>query len=130
MSRKISFIVISFLCEFTTWDFCASIGVVFGIPNQVVFHPSMDVDGLSIWVCGFQIYWIVSTLHCFNHSFFSESTTRFVFLGSLSLNTYFLVTLLFVVRLTSTTFTSTMIVYVSTTGWTFVTIIDETFFAS
>jgi hypothetical protein len=35
-----------------------------------------------------------------------------------------------VLRLTSTTFTSTMIVCVSTTCWTFVTIIDEIIFAS
>jgi len=40
-----------FSCEFTTfWYFYASIGVIFGIFSQVVFHPSMDVDGPSIWV--------------------------------------------------------------------------------
>jgi hypothetical protein len=40
------------------------------------------------------------------------------------LNTYSSITLLLVVTLTSTTFTSAMTVYVSTIGWTSATIID------
>jgi hypothetical protein len=49
MSNFFSFTMISFPCELTIFlDFYASIGVVFGIFGQVVFHPSMDVDGPSI----------------------------------------------------------------------------------
>ncbi len=45
MSKKIFYIMINFSYAFTTsWDFYASIGIIFGIPNQVVFHPCMDVD--------------------------------------------------------------------------------------
>ncbi len=125
MLRKISFIVIGFPCELTTfWDFYASIGVVFGIPSYVVFHPSMDVDGLLIRVHVFWICWIVSTINYFNCSSFSQSTTLFVFLRFLSLNTYYSVTLLLVLTLTSTTFTSAMIVCVFVTCWTFAIVID------
>ncbi len=119
MFRKISFAMVNFPCEFTTsWNFCASTGVVFGILSQVVFHPSMDVDGPSIWVCVLWIYWIVSTIDCFNHSSFSHSTTLFAFLSSLSLNTCSLVALILVVTLTSTTFTFVVISYILT-SWTY-----------
>ncbi len=125
MSRKISSIMISFPCGFIfSWDFYASTRIVFGIFNQVVVHPSMDVDGLLIWVDVFWICWIVSTIDYFNRSFFSQSTTLFAFLGFLSLKTCSLITLLLVVMLTSTTFTSAMTVCVSTISWTFATIID------
>ncbi len=97
---------------------CVSIGVVFGIFGQVVFHPSMDVDGPSIWVDVFWICWIVSTIDFFNHYSFSQFTTFFVFLSFLSLNTCSSVTSLLVVTITSTTFISTMIVYLLATGWT------------
>ncbi len=125
MFKKISFIMINFPCEnITSWDFYASIGVVFGIFGQVVFHPSMDVDGFLIWVCVFWIYWIVSTIDYFNYSSFSQLTTLFAFLGFLYLNTYFLVISHLVVTLTSTTFTFVMIVCVSTIGWPSATVID------
>ncbi len=40
MSRKISSNVINFQCEFiTSWDFCASTKVLFGIPGQVCSIP-------------------------------------------------------------------------------------------
>ncbi len=51
---EISPTMINFSCEFIIFkDFCASIGVVFDIPDQVVLHPFMDVDGPSVWVCVF-----------------------------------------------------------------------------
>ncbi len=112
--------MINFSCEFTTsLNFYVSKGVVFGILNQVVFHPSIDVDGSFVWVCVFWICWIVSTIDSFNYFSFSQLVTFFVFLGFLSLNTYSLVVLLLVVTLTSTTFTSIMIVCVLVIGWTF-----------
>ncbi len=72
MSKKIYFIVISFFCELTTfWDFCVSTKIMFGILGQVMFHPSMDMDGPFFWVYVFWIYWIISTIDFFNHSSFS-----------------------------------------------------------
>ncbi len=73
--------------------------------------------GLYFWIC-----WIASTIDYFNYSSFSQLATFFAFLGSLSLNTCYSITLLLMVTLTSTTFASTMIVCVSTTCWTFVII--------
>jgi hypothetical protein len=75
-----------------------------------VFHPSMDVDGASIWVCVFLICWIASTIDCFNCFSFSQWTTLFAFFHYMSLNTCFSIILFLVVALTSTTFISTMIV--------------------
>ncbi len=95
---------------------------MFGISIHVVFHPSMDVNGPSIWVYFFWICSIVSTIDFFNCSSFSQSVTFFAFFGSLSSNTCSLVTLLLVVTLISTTFTSVMIVCISTINWTYATI--------
>ncbi len=124
MFRKISSIVIIFSYEFTTsLYFCASIWVVFGIPGQVMFHPSMNVDGpFFVLVYVFWICWIITAVDFINHFSFSQTVALFAFLSSLSLNTCSSITLfLMVTNINSTTFTSTTIVYVSTTSSTFIT---------
>jgi len=125
MSRKISSNVINFHCEFILHEiFCASTKVVFGIPSQVVFHPSMDEDGPSIWVCVF-----LNLLNCLHHRlleplFFLLVNDTLCFYWLFILEHLFFNTLLLEVKLTSTTFTFAMTIYVLTTGWTFVIVKD------
>ncbi len=109
-----------FVVVFLMFSNVVCISMLFSIwhISHGVFHPSMDVDDPFVWVCIFLIYWIISTIDFFNHSFFSQSTTLFAFLSFLSLNTYFLVALLLVVTLASTIFTFLMTVCISTIGWT------------
>ncbi len=81
--------MINFFWEFiTSWDFRAFTRVIFCIPGQVVFHPSMDVDGPLFGLS------ILNLLNYFHHWFlqplsFSQLKTLFVFLGSLSLTHFF-----------------------------------------
>ncbi len=80
-----------------------------GIPNHIVFHPSIKVEDPSLVTCVFCNCWIVPTIVFFNFSS-SQSTIILFFLGFFSWNTYSFVILLLITTLTSITFTLTMII--------------------